>query len=77
MSKLGTREAYRWLLVSIAFLSFSSLFWWSWAFGHMIVGYEVCFKEPNPTLAFIEFLVSGSAALTLLVIIKKEIKKKL
>ena len=57
-------------------LSFSSLFWWSWAFGHMIVGEEVCFKEPRPVIAFIEFVTSGAAAVSLLWIIKKEIKKK-
>ena len=63
------------ILVSLA-AGFSSLFWWSWAFGHMIVGYEVCFKEPRPVLAFIEFIAAGSAAAVILLCIKKEIKKK-
>ena len=63
------------IIVSLA-LGFSSLFWWSWAFGHMITGYEVCFKEPMPIIAFIEFVAAGSAAAVLLLCIKKEIKKE-
>ena len=74
MKNSSTSSAYRLLLVGVAGISFSSLFWWSWAFGHMIVGNEVCFKEPNPIIAIIEFIVSSAAAIALVTIIKKEIK---
>ena len=75
MKNSGTALAYKLLLVGVAGVSFSSLFWWSWAFGHMIVGYEVCFKEPNPIIAVIEFVTSAMAAIVLVTILKKEVKK--
>ena len=63
------------IIISLAW-AFGSLFWWSWAFFHMIIGYEITFREPRPIVALIEFVGASTSADVMLLLIKREIKKE-
>ena len=64
------------LRITALALGVSSLFWFSWAFFYMSLGFDITFREPRPYVAFAEFLLSGSAALALGWEMIKETKKK-